>query len=97
MKIPAAIWVASGLSSLAAAHSHAEAEDTLEPFVGWTQEDLDAKWGTDVWSYDPMHDEYPETDPDNVRSGDSAAYQPSPTSLIPAASNTLRLPTTLPY
>lgn len=36
------------LSSLASAHAHAEAADTKEPFVGWTKEDLDAKWGTDV-------------------------------------------------
>lgn len=35
-------------TSLTTAHSHAEAADTQEPFVGWTQEDLDAKWGTDV-------------------------------------------------
>ena len=30
-----------------AAHE-AETEAYQEPFVGWTQEDLDAKWGTDV-------------------------------------------------
>jgi agmatinase len=34
--------------ALTAAHEHAEFADTQEPFVGWTQEDLDAKWGTDV-------------------------------------------------
>jgi len=30
------------------AHEHDETDAYPEPFVGWTQEDLDAKWGTDV-------------------------------------------------
>lgn len=29
-------------------HQHDEVENTNEPFIGWTKEDLDAKWGTDV-------------------------------------------------
>lgn len=38
-----------GLSGLVAAHSsHDGLAETQEPFIGWTQEDLDAKWGTDV-------------------------------------------------
>lgn len=39
------------LASFAAAHDHHdEPEDKQKPFVGWTQDDLDAKWGTD-WGY----------------------------------------------
>ena len=38
----------ASLSGLATAHIVAETEHTQEPFVGWTQDDLDAKWGTDV-------------------------------------------------
>ena len=38
---------------LVAAHEHDEAAGYQEPFVGWTKEDLDAKWGTDV-SQRPM-------------------------------------------
>ena len=34
----------------ALAHEHDETDAYPEPFVGWTQEDLDAKWGTDVGS-----------------------------------------------
>lgn len=38
-----------GLSGLVAAHGHHDGlAETQEPFIGWTQEDLDAKWGTDV-------------------------------------------------
>ncbi|TKA79366.1 hypothetical protein B0A55_02850 [Friedmanniomyces simplex] len=40
----------TALSGLATAHSGAEAADTQEPFVGWTKDDLDAKWGTD-WGF----------------------------------------------
>lgn len=37
------------LMTLVVTHSLlANATDVQEPFVGWTQEDLDAKWGTDV-------------------------------------------------
>jgi hypothetical protein len=46
-----ALALASGFTSLAAAHGqheHDHVVDTKEPFIGWTQEDLDAKWGTDV-------------------------------------------------
>ena len=31
-------------------HESDEAAGYQEPFVGWTKEDLDAKWGTDVSS-----------------------------------------------
>lgn len=38
--------------ALSAAHGDdAEHVDSQEPFIGWTQEDLDAKWGTDVGAY----------------------------------------------
>jgi hypothetical protein len=46
-----ALALASGFTGLAAAHGqneHDHVVDTKEPFIGWTQEDLDAKWGTDV-------------------------------------------------
>lgn len=38
------------LARFAIAHGdhHHEEENTQEPFIGWTKEDLDAKWGTDV-------------------------------------------------
>lgn len=40
-------WIAC--VSLIAAHEHHRATgDEQQPFIGWTQEDLDAKWGTDV-------------------------------------------------
>jgi len=42
------VIVLGWLSSLASAHTQGEAINTQQPFVGWTQEDLDAKWGTDV-------------------------------------------------
>jgi agmatinase len=46
--LAAAVW-ASGFLKLGTAHDHHEhVVNTQEPFVGWTQEDLDAKWGTDV-------------------------------------------------
>ncbi len=38
------------LSRFATAHTAAATEHTQEPFVGWTQDDLDAKWGTDVYT-----------------------------------------------
>lgn len=38
------------LSRLTASHKHDETIDSKEPFVGWTKDDLDAKWGTDVSS-----------------------------------------------
>ncbi|KAK0966818.1 hypothetical protein LTR91_016350 [Friedmanniomyces endolithicus] len=38
------------LSRFATAHTAAATEHTQEPFVGWTQDDLDAKWGTD-WGF----------------------------------------------
>jgi len=46
-----AFALASGLTGLVSAHGqheHDHVVDTKEPFIGWTQEDLDAKWGTDV-------------------------------------------------
>lgn len=47
LQLAAAVF-SSGLWSLAGAHDHHSNEGYAEPFVGWTQEDLDAKWGTDV-------------------------------------------------
>ncbi|EMD00708.1 hypothetical protein BAUCODRAFT_29066 [Baudoinia panamericana UAMH 10762] len=54
-------------------HAHAEAAESQEAFVGWTREDLDAKWGTD-WGFSgistfahlPHHRclQYPETEYD---------------------------------
>ncbi|KXL44099.1 hypothetical protein M433DRAFT_918 [Acidomyces richmondensis BFW] len=38
------------LSRLTASHKHDETIDSKEPFVGWTKDDLDAKWGTD-WGF----------------------------------------------
>jgi agmatinase len=47
--------LAGGLLRSAAAHDHHdEIAHTQEPFIGWTQEDLDAKWGTDVCSTNPI-------------------------------------------
>lgn len=46
-----ALALAASLRSFAAAHGqheHDHVADTKEPFIGWTQQDLDAKWGTDV-------------------------------------------------
>lgn len=35
--------------TLTGAHGHHDVEEeTQEPLVGWTKDDLDAKWGTDV-------------------------------------------------
>ncbi|CAK4031556.1 related to agmatinase [Lecanosticta acicola] len=56
------------------AHSHhREAEDLQQPVVGWTREDLDAKWGTD-WGFSGISTfahlehsrclQYPETEYD---------------------------------
>ena len=36
------------LSGLAIGHEAEDSTGYQEPFVGWTKEDLDAKWGTDV-------------------------------------------------
>jgi hypothetical protein len=36
------------LAALTRAHDHVDAAGYQEPFIGWTQADLDAKWGTDV-------------------------------------------------
>jgi hypothetical protein len=47
--ILAAAVLAGGLLGSVSAHDHhEETVNKQEPFVGWTQEDLDAKWGTDV-------------------------------------------------
>lgn len=45
------------LTGLANAHGdhHHEEEDTQKPFIGWTREDLDAKWGTDVSPTSTVH------------------------------------------
>ena len=49
MKTASAWLAATALAGFVQAHVHAEAAETQqEPFVGWTKEDLDAKWGTDV-------------------------------------------------
>ncbi|KAK3623221.1 hypothetical protein LTR56_021701 [Elasticomyces elasticus] len=40
----------AALAALAAAHAGHEDAGTQEPFVGWTKDDLDAKWGTD-WGF----------------------------------------------
>lgn len=40
--------VLSALLGLTISHEHDETIDTQQPFVGWTKDDLDAKWGTDV-------------------------------------------------
>lgn len=47
------VLVSLALASVAAAHAgHDHTVDSQKPFVGWTQEDLDAKWGTDVcWQH----------------------------------------------
>ena len=47
----AAAVLAGGLLRSSSAHDHHEdIVNTQEPFIGWTQQDLDAKWGTDVCS-----------------------------------------------
>ena len=47
----ALVLFCSILTPLVSTHSHhGDAEDSQQPFVGWTREDLDAKWGTD-WGY----------------------------------------------
>lgn len=52
----AAVVLAGGLLRFSSAHDHHdEIVNTQEPFVGWTQEDLDAKWGTDVCSTTSMN------------------------------------------
>ena len=38
------------LAVLAASHEASYSEESDQPFIGWTKEDLDAKWGTDVRS-----------------------------------------------
>ncbi|KAK4560434.1 hypothetical protein LTR86_005630 [Recurvomyces mirabilis] len=51
MKFSVLCGAVASLFRLASAHVHAEAaEAQQEPFVGWTKEDLDAKWGTD-WGF----------------------------------------------
>jgi agmatinase len=53
----AAAVLAGGLLGSASAHDHHdETVNSQEPFVGWTQEDLDAKWGTDVCSTSAIND-----------------------------------------
>lgn len=48
MRPVACVTAVALLSALTTAHDHTEDTGYQEPFVGWTQEDLDAKWGTDV-------------------------------------------------
>jgi len=40
--------VLSALLGLTISHEYDETIDTQQPFVGWTKDDLNAKWGTDV-------------------------------------------------
>ena len=42
------VAVFAALCVLATAHEQEDLSSTQEPFIGWTREDLDAKWGTDV-------------------------------------------------
>ncbi|KAK5164824.1 uncharacterized protein LTR77_009488 [Saxophila tyrrhenica] len=45
------IWLSlAAFAALTAAHEHDDHVTSQEPFIGWTQEDLDAKWGTD-WGF----------------------------------------------
>jgi len=39
--------VLSALLGLTISHEYDETIDTQQPFVGWTKDDLNAKWGTD--------------------------------------------------
>ena len=48
MKLHALLSSVLAVPGLVVAHEHDEAAGYQEPFVGWTQADLDAKWGTDV-------------------------------------------------
>lgn len=48
MRRTAATAAFVALLGLTVGHDHAESVDTQEPFIGWTKDDLDAKWGTDV-------------------------------------------------
>lgn len=102
-----AFALATGLSGLAAAHGqhdHDHVVDTKEPFIGWTQEDLDAKWGTDVClplqllniSLSPPLVNHSQQLTYIKRSGASVASQPLPTSLTPDACNTPKRNTTSP-
>ena len=49
MKLASVIAASTGLFFLSTAHEHENTAGTQEPFIGWTREDLDAKWGTDVF------------------------------------------------
>jgi hypothetical protein len=51
------------LAALSRAHDHADNAGYQEPFIGWTQADLDAKWGTDVSEVFTRH---PKRTTDNV-------------------------------
>lgn len=55
MKLHGLLSTLLALSGLIGAHEHDEAAGYQEPFVGWTQADLDAKWGIDV-SHRPFID-----------------------------------------
>ena len=48
MKLYALIQVLWAFNALTLAHEDGSNIGYQEPFVGWTKEDLDAKWGTDV-------------------------------------------------
>ena len=48
MLVTIAFVLFTTLPGLGLGHAHHDTEDPQEPFIGWTREDLDAKWGTDV-------------------------------------------------
>ncbi|SMY20722.1 unnamed protein product [Zymoseptoria tritici ST99CH_1A5] len=51
LRLLASILALSTLTTAHGDHSHDhEPEDPQKPFIGWTKEDLDAKWGTD-WGF----------------------------------------------
>ncbi|KAK3698472.1 hypothetical protein LTR37_016943 [Vermiconidia calcicola] len=50
MRASVTSWAVVALAALVASHEREHVADSQEPFVGWTKEDLDAKWGTD-WGF----------------------------------------------
>ncbi|RMX95625.1 hypothetical protein D0868_11629 [Hortaea werneckii] len=73
MLVTTAIVLFTTLPGLSLGHAHHDTEDPQEPFIGWTREDLDAKWGTDygfsgisTFAHLPHHRclQYPETEYD---------------------------------
>ncbi|KAI7031889.1 hypothetical protein KC352_g47406, partial [Hortaea werneckii] len=73
MFVTTAFVLFTTLPRLGLGHAHHDTEDPQEPFIGWTKEDLDAKWGTDygfsgisTFAHLPHHRclQYPETEYD---------------------------------